>query len=149
MTAPGLEEHSGNQRNEMPTAQSACRPASFSAAKSSMTIGYGHDFPELPGRRQVLRHAQLCCWQDRRAETFLELYLFEQEIGHRTPKTGEFSSFRSLISLICPHSIGMSERSARGRATASGEPMFGGPFASGGNKFHIDTSEFGAAFKVG
>jgi len=22
------------------------------------------------------------------AETFLELYLFEQEIGHRTPKTG-------------------------------------------------------------
>ena len=83
------------------------------------------------------------------AETFLELYLFEQEIGHRTPKTGEFSSFRSLISLICPHSIGMSERSARGRATASGEPMFGGPFASGGNKFHIDTSEFGAAFKVG
>jgi len=88
MTAPGLEEHSGNQRNEMPTAQSACRPASFSAAKSSMTIGYGHDFPELPGRRQVLRHAQLCWWQDRPAETFLELYLFEQEIGHRTPKTG-------------------------------------------------------------
>lgn len=53
-----------------------------------MTIGYGHDFPELPGRRQVLRHAQLCWWQDRPAETFLELYLFEQEIGHRTPKTG-------------------------------------------------------------
>src|SRR5215831_13379764 len=37
---------------------------------------------------RVLRHAQLCWWQDRPAETFLELYLFEQEIGHRTPKTG-------------------------------------------------------------